>query len=209
MEDFQFKAGQFISMVAMNGEKQITRAYSIASGPRGNREFDLCLNRVEMGFFSNYLCDLNPGAEVQFHGPHGLFVLRQPLRDGIMIATGTGVAPMRSFVEWLFKDPSRHQGRHFWLVYGTRYEKDIYYREEFERAAARNPNFHYIVTLSRPQDGWTGYKGYVQERVKEIVGSRTDMDAYICGLNDMVSANRQLLTEVGWDKKQIVFERYD
>jgi ferredoxin-NADP reductase len=53
MEKFDFAAGQFISMVAPNSEnKMITRAYSVASGPRGNTLFDLCLNRVEGGFFS-------------------------------------------------------------------------------------------------------------------------------------------------------------
>ncbi len=209
LETFPFVAGQFISMVANNQEgKAITRAYSIASGPRNNKTFDLCLNRVEGGFFSNYLCDLSAGADVKFHGPHGLFVLRQPLRDLVMVATGTGVAPMRSFVDWIFESPERHEGRQIWLVYGTRYAEDIYYREEFERTAAKFPNFHYVVTLSRDQT-WTGERGYVQAQVAKIVGQRTDMDAYICGLNDMVSANRTLLTGIGWDKKQIVFERYD
>ena len=47
----------------------------------GGNEFDLCVNRVEGGFFSNLLCDLNEGESVKFHGPHGYFLLRQPF-DG-------------------------------------------------------------------------------------------------------------------------------
>jgi len=213
---FDFAAGQFVSMLAPNNGKQITRAYSIASGPNGSKRFDLCLNRVEGGFFSNYLCDLAPGADVNFHGPHGLFVLRKPLRDCVMIATGTGVAPMRSFVEWLFDDANpQHQGREIYLVYGTRHEAEIYYREYFESVASKYTNFHYVITLSRAPDEWKGHRGYVQERVREIVASRpgqgkNDMDAYICGLNLMVSENRKLLTEeFGWEKKQVIFERYD
>ena len=216
MDRFEFKAGQFVSMVAPNSEgKQITRAYSIASGPNGGPHFDLCLNRVEGGFFSNHLCDMKEGDTVQFHGPHGLFVLRNPLRDCIMIATGTGIAPMRGFVEWLFDEQKpQHQGKDIWLVYGTRYETEIYYRDFFEEVAKKNSNFHYMVTLSRCGEEWTGCRGYVQDHVKAVLESRPDrgkdsMDAYICGLNLMVSANRQLLAEFGWEKKQIVFERYD
>ncbi|MGB9254621.1 MAG: oxidoreductase, partial [Candidatus Korobacteraceae bacterium] len=64
--------------------------------------------------------------------------------------------------------------------------------------------------LSRCRDDWQGCRGYVQDYVRQIVSSHGSMQAYICGLNDMVDANRKLLTEeFGWDKKQIVFERYD
>jgi ferredoxin-NADP reductase len=227
---FDFAPGQFVSMLAPKEGKTITRAYSIASAPR-DHHMDICLNRVENGFFSNLLCDMSAGQELNFHGPHGLFVLRHPLRDSIFIATGTGIAPMRAFVQWLFPtpaganpappggpgftDPERAKGRDVWLVYGTRYEKDIYYGEYFKQVAAANPNFHYIITLSRGSEAWQGERGYVQEHVRQIVSSRppearTNMDAYICGLNDMVSANRKLLQEeFGWEKKSIVYERYD
>ena len=211
---FDFTPGQFVSMLAPKEGKTITRAYSIASAPR-DHHIDICLNRVENGFFSNLLCDMQEGQELTFHGPHGLFTLRQPLHDSIFIATGTGIAPMRAFVQWLFADPAHNRGREIHLVYGTRYEKDIYYREYFSEVAAANPNFHYIITLSRGGEDWQGERGYVQEHVRKIVaarppGARTNMDAYICGLNDMVSANRKLLQEeFGWEKKSIIFERYD
>lgn len=221
LENFSFNSGQFVSMVAVDSaSKHQTRAYSIASAPHGNR-FDLCVNRVEGGFFSNLLCDLEPGASTQFHGPHGLFVLRPPLKDSIFIATGTGVAPMRGFVEHLFPSETedRSEGRHFWLVYGTRHESEIYYQRYFEKIAAEHPNFHYLATLSRPHEGWEGLRGYVQAHVKNVLeehpqyaslnGVQPQMLAYICGLNEMVSATRDQLKELGWDRKQIHFERYD
>jgi ferredoxin-NADP reductase len=210
MQEFPFKPGQFVSITAPRADgKLITRAYSVASAPRANC-FDVCLNRVEEGFMSNHLCDLEPGTVVDFHGPHGLFVLREHRQDALFIATGTGIAPFRAMAQWLLADPARHAGHCFWLIYGTRYEKDIYYEEEFRRMAAEHPNFRYVVTLSRPQQEWSGRRGYVQERVREIVGNRQDMQAYICGLNDMVTATRELLqNECGWDRKQIVYERYD
>ena len=213
LDNLQFAAGQFISLVAPKEGKSITRAYSLASAPRGN-EFDLCLNRVQDGFFSNLLCDLKVGETVKFHGPHGAFVLRNPLRDCLLIATGTGIAPIRGFVQWLFSD-SQHQGKEIYLVYGTRYIGGIYYKDYFDLVAHDFPNFHYVVTLSRGGDDWQGERGYVQEQVRRIIHSRpeserTNMDAYICGLNEMVSATRKLLKEeLGWDRKQIVYERYD
>jgi len=225
LDAFPFTPGQFVSTVATDAAgKQQTRAYSIASAPAQNR-FDLCVNRVEGGFFSNLLCDLEPGQTVQVHGPHGLFTLRQPLTDSIFIATGTGIAPMRAFAQHLFP-PSGDccRDRHIWLVYGTRYESDIYYQDFFEKLAAEHPNFHYLSSLSRAQESWTGLRGYVQDHVAGILKTRSngfhppappaepasfDIHAYICGLNNMVSCNRDQLIETGWHKKQVVFERYD
>lgn len=237
IESFPFKPGQFVSAVARDEDgKQQTRAYSIASACNGKR-FDLCVNRVENGFFSNYLADLSDlpvGGIVQLHGPHGYFTLHEPITDSIFIATGTGIAPMRAYAQWLFPadGPDRSQEKDIWLVYGTRHESEIYYREEFEALAARHPNFHYLITISRPQPSWTGLRGHVQEHVARIIEERAarlgqtlpqpppdpsipaaelnfDIYAYICGLNNMVSGIRDLLTNYGWHRKQIVFERYD
>jgi NAD(P)H-flavin reductase len=237
IENFHYQPGQFVSALAVdaNGRQQ-TRAYTIASNESGNR-FELCVNRVEEGFFSNHLADLPDlpvGSTIQIHGPHGYFVLQEPLTDSIFVATGTGIAPMRAYLQKLFPpDGSDHsQGRDLWLVYGTRYESDIYYRAEFEALARRAPNFHYLPTLSRADAGWTGLRGHVQEHVAKIVEERAarlgqklplpevdpaipaidlhfDIYCYVCGLNFMVSGVRDLLKGYGWHKKQIVFERYD
>jgi ferredoxin-NADP reductase len=208
---FAFTPGQFISVQQPKPDgKTHTRAYSLASHPRTAASFDLCLNRVENGFLSNWLCDLEEGAVVQFHGPHGMFTLRQPHQDSVFIATGTGIAPFRGMVHWLFDHSERHQDREFWLVYGTRHEAGLYYSDEFRAIERAHSNFHYLPTLSRGLEDWSGLRGYVQDHVREIVGPRKDMQAYICGLHQMVDANRKLLKEeLGWDRKQIVFERYD
>jgi ferredoxin-NADP reductase len=241
LASFPFAAGQFVSAVALdaNGKMQ-TRAYSLASAANGNK-FELCVNRVEEGFFSNHLADLPDlpiGGTIQIHGPHGHFILHEPITDSILVATGTGIAPMRGFVQWLFAEngtdaeKGRSNSKQIWLVYGTRYESDIYYRAEFEALARRVPNFHYLPTLSRAETSWTGLRGYVQEHVARILSERAvqlgkpllvhpvapalpaaelnfDIYAYICGLNEMVSGVREQLNALGWHKKQIVFERYD
>ena len=210
---FGFVPGQWLSLKASTAEgEEITRAYSIASPPNG-RKFALCLNRVQDGFMSNHLCRLAEGSEVNLQGPFGDFILRPPLRDTIMIATGTGIAPFRSMLHWLYEardtEAARHEGRQIWLLFGARYEQDLYYDDEFKKLAAAQPNFHYVPTLSRGDESWKGKRGYVQEHVHEIVDDRKDMTAYICGLDRMVSANRELLKSLGWDRKSIRYEKYD
>ena len=206
---FGFVPGQWLSLThARPDGEEITRAYSVASAPDGDR-FALCLNRVQDGFMSNYLCDLAVGTEIAAQGPFGNFILRPPLRDTIFIATGTGIAPFRSMLHWLLADRERHQEKNFWLLFGSRTERDIYYHEEFLRLAADHRNFKYLPTLSRGSLDWTGLRGYVQEHVREVVGDRSDMHAYICWLDKMVRANRELLKSIGWDRKAILYERYD
>jgi ferredoxin-NADP reductase len=207
---FGFVPGQWLSVKASTPDGgEMTRAYSIASPPSENGHVAFCLNRVQDGFMSNYLCSLDEGAKIVFQGPFGDFILRPAMRDTVFIATGTGIAPFRSMMNWLLARADRHQERQFWLLFGGRREQDIYYREEFEHLAADHVNFHYIPTLSRAAAEWKGRRGYVQEHLAEIVGTHTDMHAYICGLDKMVKANRELLKSLGWDRTSIRYEKYD
>jgi ferredoxin-NADP reductase len=216
---FGFVPGQWLSVKAPTPDgEEITRAYSIASPPSDNGRFAFCLNRVQDGFMSNYLCSLDEGATIAFQGPFGDFILRPPLRDTVFVATGTGIAPFRSMLQGLYGiGPSGHRAigssetrsAQFWLLFGARHERDIYYREEFENLAARHANFHFLPTLSRPSAEWKGLRGYVQEHLPEVVGTRTDMHAYICGLDKMIKANRELLKSLGWDRTAIRYEKYD
>ena len=158
---------------------------------------------------SNHLLSLNSGDAITFQGPFGNFILHPPMRDTLFIATGTGIAPIRSMLHWLLAAEDRHEGRQLSLLFGARTEQDLYYREEFEQLAAKHDNFYFLPSLSRAPAGWQGLRGYVQTHVNEIVGSRTDMHAYICGLAKMVKANRDLLKSLGWDRTSIRYERYD
>jgi ferredoxin-NADP reductase len=207
---FGFVPGQWLSVKAVTPDgEEMTRAYSIASAPSENGHFAFCLNRVEEGYMSNYLCGLEEGATIKFQGPFGGFILRPPLHDTVFIATGTGIAPFRSMLHWLLADPERHQGREFWLLFGARTEQDLYYKNEFEQLAAKHSNFHFMPTLSRAPKDWKGLRGYVQQHLGKIVGMRTDMHAYVCGLDKMVKANRELLKSLGWDRTSIRYEKYD
>jgi len=207
---FGFVPGQWLSLKQTRPDgEELTRAYSIASPPADNSRFALCLNRVQDGFMSNFLCDMRDGENISCQGPFGDFILRPPLRGTIFIATGTGIAPFRSMLHWLLADPSRHQNRSFFLLFGSRTEKDIYYHQEFLHLAAEHATFDYLPTLSRGGPEWKGLRGYVQEHVPGIVQGRAEMNAYICGLDKMIKANRELLKGIGWDRKSIRYEKYD
>ena len=209
-ERFDFLAGQFLSMTLIRDAREHTRAYSIASPPRGDTRFDLCLNRVPGGLFSNFLCDLAPGAEIAFTAPHGFFTLQLPVeRDPVFIATGTGIAPIRGILADLFAR-GLDRGRDVWLLFGVRYPETILYRDEFESLARKHTNFHFVPTLSRPPTDWTGVRGYVQQQLRERFSGRRDFTAYICGLKAMVDDVRRILKEeFGLDRKQIRYEKYD
>lgn len=204
-ESLPYAPGQFLSFSAELGGKTITRAYSIASPPEGNR-FDLCLNLVQDGHFSPYLFGMRPGSEVEMKGPYGTFVFREPAADTLMVATGTGVAPFRSMLMAKLPEDDQHV---FTLILGVRYEHGILYREEFEELARMYPHFRFEPTLTRPGEGWKGSMGRVQGHVREALGDRRDVNVYICGMKEMVDETRAMLKEAGLDRKRIIVEKYD
>ena len=205
VEQLPFLPGQFVSFSGVFDDKKITRAYSTASPPRGNR-FEICLNRVQDGFFSPYLFNMPVGSMVDMKGPLGHFVLKSPPNDSIFVATGTGIAPFRSM---LHAHLQANSNRQFTLVFGVRFEQSLLYRAEFEQLTKSYPNFHFAPTLSRPGLEWNGRKGHVQQHVMDTIGERRDVDVYICGMKAMVDDLRSKLKELGLDRRQIIFEKYD
>jgi CDP-4-dehydro-6-deoxyglucose reductase len=197
--------GQFVSFTGIFDGREITRAYSTASPPCGNR-FELCLNRVQDGFFSPRLFAMAPGDTVEMDGPLGYFTWRQPIRDSILVGTGTGIAPFRGMLQSYLGSGG---DREITLIFGVRFEESLLYREEFEAMAERYPNFRFWPTLSRPTLTWDGRSGYVQEHVFDAICGRREIDVYICGMKAMVDDLRQQLKASGMDRKQIIVEKYD
>ena len=205
VETLTFEPGQFISIVENIEGEEITRAYSIASRPECNR-FSLCLNLVPGGHMSPVLFGLRPGHAIDFRGPLGMFTARHTGRDRLLVATGTGIAPFRSMMahHWATRAPE-----HITLLFGIRYPETILYREELERWQREHQNFRFLPTLSRAPEDWTGLRGHVQEHLADAVGDRRDIDVYICGLKAMVDDVRARCKAMGFDRRQIVTEKYD
>ncbi len=209
VEDLAFTPGQFVSVIERLDGKEITRAYSIAS-PRGGNKFALCLNRVEDGIVSPYLFQLKPGDEVEMGEPLGYFTLRHPGHRSVFIATGTGIAPFRSMLlEHLPKTQP-----HITLLFGVRYEAGLLYRNELEELAKQFESFRFLPTITRPTESWNGRTGRVQTHLDEALAlpayeDQATLDVYICGLKEMVDDVRAELKKRGFDRKQIIYEKYD
>jgi ferredoxin-NADP reductase len=205
LKRIEFTPGQFVSFTGDVKGKKITRAYSIASPPGDNNRFGLCLNLVKDGVFSPHLFQMKPGDVVEMLPPLGQFVLRHLDRDAILVATGTGIAPFRSILHGHLNEKSAA----FDLIFGVRHQHSLMYKTEFEEMARLFPHFRFTPTLTLPDASWTGSTGRVQTHLTEAIRDRRDVDFYLCGLKAMVDDVRLILKQMGFDRKQIIYEKYD
>lgn len=208
---FQFVPGQWVSLrlPQPNGE-QIARAYSIASAPRDDGRFDLAITRVHGGPGSEFLHTIEPGAILRIARAQGLFTLEPVTRPILMVATGTGVSPLRSMLQTLAKVPPA-RAQPCTLLFGCRTEADVLYATEFHALTSAWPKFRFEPTLSRAESKWPGRTGYVQLHVPELVHALgDDCDVYICGLGKMVREVRAVLKDqLGFARGRVHTERYD
>jgi ferredoxin-NADP reductase len=208
-----FAPGQWLNLVLPTDDGEIRRAYSIASPPEASASFELAITEVTGGPGSGYLCGLGPGARLSAIGPHGFFTREaKDEAPALMVATGTGVTPMRAMVLAALAANSRAP---LWLLTGVRHEEDMLYREQFEALERAYPNVRAVFTLSQGGPHWTGRRGYVQQHVAELLGELTalragDPHVYICGLEKMVSTVRQLARrDLFLPRERVHSERYD
>ena len=222
-QPMEFVPGQWVSTLLgvpevtpepSGAETEMKRSYSIASSPDGSPRFEIAVTRVQGGPGSTRLHTLEPGAVLRFVGPQGFFTRTSPASElpALMIATGTGVTPMRSMLQ---AAAARGQRSTVWLVLGVREERDLLYGEEFRALAREHAFFRFEPTLSRPVATWQGKRGYVQTHVRGLwseLAARGEgtPHAYICGLERMVGSVRELLRkEMGLPRQQVHSERYD
>lgn len=210
---FEFAAGQWVSLKIATPEGDLKRSYSIASPPNGTPRFELAVTLVSGGPGSTALHHLSPGVSVEVTGPQGMFV-RDAHATGpsLFVATGTGIAPLRSMLESAL---SKGERRSLWLLLGVRHEEDVLYRAELEALERAHANVRFLPTLSRASDGWSGRRGYVQQHVRALFHELEGKDegaphVYVCGLQKMVGAVRDLLRkDMGLPRQQVHSERYD
>jgi len=203
------------------------RLYSIASSRYGDA-FDgktatLCVRRAtywdpelgkedpaKKGICSNFLCDAKPGAEVQMTGPTGKVMLlpEDPSTCVIMVATGTGIAPFRSFVRRFFLEdvPSWQFKGLAWLFMGVANSDAKLYDDEFAAILSRFPDqFRLDYALSREQNNRKGGKMYIQDKVEEYKDQVFDLlnngaHMYFCGLKGMMPGILEMLETVCKEK---------
>lgn len=204
-KEFNFIAGQFITIKIEDKLPPCFRAYSICSSPK-NKEILLCIKKIPKGRGSNWLFNLKIEDEINFLGPNGNFTFKNKKRNTFFIATGTGIAPFYSIIEDELLKGNKNK---IYLLFGLKNEESIFYKTHFENLANQYKNFDFNLTLSQPKtDSWEGKTGRVTNLLKNISFDVDRTDFYICGLKDMIDSVKNLLIKKGISEKSIYFEEY-
>jgi len=187
-----FAAGQYIDFLLPGGER---RSYSVASAtaePMGTIDLTLHISHMPGGLFTDPLFGgaIKERHRLEVEGPLGTFFLREDsAKPIVMIATGTGYAPLRSILLDIFR---KKIDRPVTLYWGGRRRKDLYLMEEPEAWAREWPNFKFIPVLSgaTPEDQWTGRTGRLNRAVVEDLPDLSGHQIYACGVPAMVASAR-------------------
>jgi ferredoxin--NADP+ reductase len=194
------------------GKPHKLRLYSIASTRHGDdlaeNTVSLCVRQLQYekdgetinGVCSTFLCDIEPGAKVKITGPVGKEMLLPPDEESnvIMLATGTGIAPMRAYLRRMFDPQERAKNPEYqfrgkaWLFMGVPTTPNLLYEDDFQSYLSAFPDhFRYTKAISREEKNASGGRMYIQDRVLEhadeifalIEDPRTHV--YMCGLKGM------------------------
>jgi len=218
LDSFHFKAGQFVTLDLPIHEQKNKRwrSYSIASWPDGTNVFELLIVLLEEGAGTTYLFnEVTVGSELTFRGAQGVFTLPENIdKDLFFICTGTGIAPFRSMLYYMYLHSIPHQN--IYLIFGCRTQKDLLYHEEMLALEKKIENFNYMPTLSR--EGWEGHKGYVHSLYEQICKENNEAcedlqhlkpaSFYLCGWKAMIDDARQKIAALGYDRKAVHLELY-
>lgn len=205
--ELEFQAGQYVSVEVGGGER---RSYSIASAPSMKHAVELCVDITPGGKGSEYVKNLRPGSEVSFLAPLGVFIIKPEdlvkEKKLLFVATGTGIAPLRSMILDLLRD--KKDARPLWLYWGLRFVEDMFWEEEFRQMHEFFTNFHFHLTLSKPPNHWPLCSGYVTNCLKNELKLGGEWGIYLCGSKEMVIDGSKLITEMGVPKEQVHFEKF-
>src|SRR5690242_14143474 len=181
-----FKAGQYLQVVLEDGDR---RNFSLANATRDNDGAELHIRHVASGKFSQgILSKLSIGDPLQVEIPFGDFYLRASERPVILLASGTGFAPIKSIIATAIHAGNRRPMQLYW---GARQREDIYQAEWPERWAERWPWFSFTPVLSEPDATWRGRTGLVHHAVLEDYATLSTNDVYACGNPLMVAAAQE------------------
>ena len=206
-KEFEFRAGQFVMLHVPQPLKHALRAYSIASTDLQKNGFRLVFKYVDTGIASKFVWDLNEGEVLDFTGPFGRVFFKEPPTEQIVFMnTGSGISQHFSFIESNLK---KFPDLRYRLLFGVRYKDDIYYRAELERLKSQLSNFEYQYVLSRPDESWTGPKGYVQNHIDDFDYKGILTTFYLCGNGAMIKDVKAKLEADGFDMKNVFAEAFD
>lgn len=203
-------------------EEPVSRAYSMANFPE---EHDIIMLNVRIasppprgpegippGKMSSYIFNLKPGDKVTISGPFGEFFAKDTTAEMVFIGGGAGMAPMRSHIFDLFRRLKTTRKVSFW--YGARSLREAFYIDDFDAIARENPNFTWTLALSEPlpEDNWTGAVGFIHQVLLDKYLDKhpapEDVEYYLCGPPQMLSACMQMLSDLGVEREAIMFDDF-
>ena len=192
-ERFQFFAGQYIDVLLREGKR---RSYSMGNPPHRNEYLELHVRSMANGTFTKQVFETLKEKDIlRFEGPLGTFFLREETEKPIiLVASGTGFAPIKSIIEYTFE---KKMSRTMVLYWGGRRPKDIYMSELANQWQDEYDNFTFIPVVSdqEPEDEWTGRTGLVHVAAMTDYPDMTNYEVYSCGVPVMVEAAHKDFTE--------------
>ncbi len=192
-ETFKFYAGQYVELILKDGKR---RSYSMANPPHSAASLELHIRHLPGGLFTDHVfgvgaTQMKEREILRIEGPLGSFFLREDSALPIvMLASGTGFAPIKSIIEHMV-----HQGikRPVTLYWGGRRPADLYMHTLAQSWAATIPNFTYVPVVSNAlaEDAWAGRTGFVHKAVMEDFPDLTGHQVYACGAPIVVDSARR------------------
>jgi CDP-4-dehydro-6-deoxyglucose reductase len=196
----EYHAGQYVEFILRDGSR---RSYSMANAPHTQLDkpgIELHVRHLPGGKFTDHVFTAMKEKDIlRMEGPFGSFFLREDADDKpmILLASGTGLAPIKAIIEQL---QFKHSQRHAVLYWGCRSKADLYLHDWALNAAATMRNLTYIPVLSepKPEDAWTGRTGLVHQAVMHDHPNLMNHQVYACGAPIVIeSAQRDFVARCG------------
>ncbi len=206
-----FIAGQFVTLHIQHGGKTQHRSYSLSNTSTCSDSFEIAAAYVKNGLASELLFNMQPDSLIEMSGPHGLFVLKdeQPKRY-ILVATGTGVSPYRSMLAQI-EQRLATEDLEVQLILGVRNQAELLFAADFRALAARMKNFSFSACYSQelPLDPLLDeVLGRVLVALPALNLNPLNDIVYLCGNPSMIDDAFAMLTELGFDRKNVRREKY-
>ena len=203
-EPLEFYAGQFVEL-QLHGRDE-WRSYSIASDPAAGNELEFVIKYHDGGAFSGQLPTLSVGDEMTVRGPFGRSYLRDGEEDLLLVATGSGIAPLVSMVKVIAREK---QSRGVALFYGARTMEDVPDTIEALRdLLSENERASVKVCLTQPPDIWNGNQGRVTLAIQSDVADASASSAYVCGSPEMCETVGTLLEAKGIPDGELRYDKF-
>jgi ferredoxin-NADP reductase len=204
---FDFRPGQFLAIQEdVPGVGLQHSPYCMFMPASADRTFEMLIRVFPEGPLSHYLSSMRPGAPLAFRGPSGRSMLpKDDDSDLVLLATGVGISPFHALVLEMLRHGDRRGIRLFW---GLRLVEDICLTDELDALAAAHPNFTYAISLSQPEEGWTGLRGRLTESVPPLLERLGGIRYYLSGNGAMAEEMEMALSDMGVDRTLIHQERF-